>query len=203
MQPPRETRKSLSAFLNALNATGRANRQGHLDSQIPLLTGCRPKEAVTARWSEINTTGDVWIYSPTAHKTAHRGKNRVTVLGPQCQQVLNSVRELSRSDFVFDPQIGLEGFVRKAYGDEATVRAVGDCYSMHSLHSAIRKACDKAGVARWSPGQLRKTRATLARQQADLETAQQLLGHSSKQTTERHYAEVDLSRAKANALQFG
>ena len=52
-------------------------------------------------------------------------------------------------------------------------------------------------------GQLRKTRATNARQQGDLETAQQVLGHSSKQTTERHYAEVDLSRAEANALQFG
>ena len=35
------------------------------------------------------------------------------------------------------------------------------------------------------------------------ETAQQILGHSSKQTTERHYADVDLSRAEANALQFG
>ena len=69
--------------------------------------------------------------------------------------------------------------------------------------SNLLNACDKAGVARWSPGQLRKTRATLARQQADLETAQQVLGHSSKQTTERHYAEVDLTRAITNALQFG
>jgi|GEM_PF-4918148 len=64
-------------------------------------------------------------------------------------------------------------------------------------------ACDKAEIPRWSPGQLRKTRATQARQQGDLETAQQVLGHSSKQTTERHYAEVDLSRAEANAPQFG
>ncbi len=48
-----------------------------------------------------------------------------------------------------------------------------------------------------------KSDASHARQQSDLETAQQVLGHSSKQTTERHYAEVDLSRAEANALQFG
>ncbi len=58
-------------------------------------------------------------------------------------------------------------------------------------------------IPRWSPGQLRKTRVTNARQQGDLETAQQVLGHSSKQTTERHYAEVGLSRAEANAHQFG
>ena len=70
-------------------------------------------------------------------------------------------------------------------------------------HTAVRNACDKAGALRWSPGQLRKTRATQARQQGDLETPQQVLGHSSKQTTERHYAAVDLSRAEANALMFG
>ena len=61
----------------------------------------------------------------------------------------------------------------------------------------------RASIPRWSPGQLRKTRATQARRDGDLETAQQILGHSSKQTTERHYADVDLSRAEANALQFG
>lgn len=43
----------------------------------------------------------------------------------------------------------------------------------------------------------------VTRRQGDLETAQQVLGHSSKQTTERHYAHVDLSRAEANALQYG
>lgn len=171
--------------------------------QFLLLTGCRPSEAVAVRWSDIDTSGDVWIYRPEHHKTAHRGKARVIVIGPQCQQALNALRELSRSDYVFDPQIGFEEFVRKTWGDKAKARKVGDCYSKHSLNTAVRVACDRANIPRWSPGQLRKTRATLARKQGDLETAQQILGHSSKQTTERHYAEVDISRAAANALQFG
>jgi len=47
------------------------------------------------------------------------------------------------------------------------------------------------------------TQARQARQQGELETAQQVLGHSSKQTTGRHYADVDLSQAEANALLFG
>ena len=168
-----------------------------------LLTGCRPSEAVSVRWSQIDTSGDVWLYQPGHHKTAHKGKKRVIVIGPQGQQVLNGLREMSRSDYVFDPQVGFEEFVRKAYGDKAKARKVGDCYTKHGLNSAVRNACDKAGIDRWSPGQLRKTRATQSRQQGDLETAQQVLGHSSKQTTERHYAEVDLTRATANALQFG
>ena len=95
---------------------------------------------------------------------------------------------MSRSDFVFDPQVGFDEYSRKAFGDKAKNRKVGACYTKHGLNSSVRVACDKAGVARWSPGQLRKTRATQARQQGDLETAQQILGHSSKQTTERHYA---------------
>ena len=171
--------------------------------EFMLLSGCRPSEAIALKWSEIDNSGDVWFYRPGHHKTAHRGKNRLIAIGPKCQQVLNGLREMSRSDFVFDPQVGMEEYLRKSFGDKAKARKVGDCYSKHGLNSAVRVACDRAGVNRWSPGQLRKTRATQARQQGDLETAQQILGHSSKQTTERHYADVDLSRAAANALQFG
>ncbi len=171
--------------------------------QFMLFTGARPSEAVALKWSEINTSKPVWMYCPKQHKTTHKGKNRIIVIGPHGQQVLNGIREMSRSDFVFDPQVGFEEFVRKAYGDKAKARKVGDCYSKHGLNTAVRNACDKAGIPRWSPGQLRKTRATQARRDGDLETAQQILGHSSKQTTERHYAAVDLSRAEANALQFG
>ncbi|MFO0428715.1 MAG: tyrosine-type recombinase/integrase [Planctomyces sp.] len=171
--------------------------------QFMLLTGCRPSECCRLKWAEIDTSKPVWTYCPKHHKTAHKGKRRVILIGPQAQQILNSLRELSRSDYLFDPQVGLEEFLRKAYGDTAKVRRTGDHYSKHSIQAAIRKACDKAKIPRWSPGQLRKTRATQARQQADLETAQQVLGHSSKQTTERHYAVVDISRAEANALLFG
>ena len=153
--------------------------------------------------TKIDTTKLVWANTPKHHKTSHKGKNRVIVIGPQGQQVLNAIREMSRSDFVFDPQVGFEEYVRKAFGDKAKARKVGACYTKHGLNTAVRNACDKAGIPRWSPGQLRKTRATQARRDGDLETARQILGHSSKQTTERHCADVDLSRAEANALQFG
>ena len=156
--------------------------------EFMLLSGCRPSEAIALKWTEIDNSGDVWFYRPGHHKTAHRGKNRHIAIGPKCQQVLNGLREMSRSDFVFDPQVGFDEYSRKAFGDKAKNRKVGACYTKHGLNSSVRVACDKAGVARWSPGQLRKTRATQARQQGDLETAQQILGHSSKQTTERHYA---------------
>jgi integrase len=76
--------------------------------QFCLLTGCRPSEACVVRWLEIDTTGKVWAYVPGAHKTEHHGKKRVIAIGPKGQKLLNSFRELSRSDYVFDPQTALE-----------------------------------------------------------------------------------------------
>ena len=55
----------------------------------------------------------------------------------------------------------------------------------------------------WKPNQLRKSAATTARKQMDLETAQILLGHSSKKTTERYYAEMDHDRAIEFAQKYG
>jgi integrase len=171
--------------------------------QFALLTGCRPSEACVVRWSQIDTSGRVWIYQPGEHKTEHYNKSRIIAIGPKAQQLLNSFRELSRSDYVFDPQVGLDEFVRTAYGEHATARRVGERYTKDSLYTAIRNACDKAGVPRWSPGQLRKTRATEARRESGLEVAQGILGHSSKATTERHYAGLDMSIVEENTLKFG
>ncbi len=203
-----------------------------------LHTGCRPGEAVQTRWSEINTDGDVWEYRPERHKTKHKGKGRVIQVGPKAQQVLNNLRELSRSDFVFDPQMAVDEFSRRAYGEHARPRKVGEHYSVASLLSAVRTGCERAfdcppelrlrslikrlpgESARqhkkrrqqaaewrkdncWCPGQLRHTTATLVRQHSDLEAAQQVLGHSSKTTTERYYAELDQSRARVVAAELG
>lgn len=206
--------------------------------QFMLFTGARPGEAIMAKWSEIDSKGEVWICRPGQHKSKHKGKGRQIVIGPQCQQVLNGIRELTRSDFVFDPQIAMDEFSRRAYGDHAKARRVGSHYSTFSLGTAIRTACEKAfgcpeeltvkatlkpmpnesakGFAQrrkraaawrklncWHPNQLRHTKATQVREQSDLETAQIILGHSSKTTTERYYAELDISRALEQAQQFG
>jgi len=203
-----------------------------------LRTGCRPGEAVRARWSEIDTSGDVWEYRPERHKTKHKGKGRAIQVGPKAQQVLNSLRELSRSDFVFDPQMAVDESARRAFGEHARARKVGDHYSVASLLSAVRVGCERAFDCPqdlrlwslmkclpgetpqqlkkrrkqaaawrkkhcWSPGQLRHTTATMVRKHSDLEAAQQVLGHSSKTTTERYYAELDQSRARVVAAELG
>ena len=54
---------------------------------------------------------------------------------------------------------------------------------MYSYFTAIRRACDKAGVPRWSPNQLRHTRATEVASKLGIEAARILLGHTDAQTT--------------------
>lgn len=54
----------------------------------------------------------------------------------------------------------------------------------------------------WSPHQLRHTRATEIRHQADLDTARAVLGHQSAAVTEI-YAEQDLSKAAKLMKRIG
>lgn len=203
-----------------------------------LHTGCRPGEAVHAEWKEIDQSSETWIYEPSSHKTAHFGKSRQIAIGPQAQSVLNLIREFSRSDYVFDPQVGLQEVALRRYGDETKCRTVGEHYSRESVGTAIRTACEKAfdcpadittgatvkarkgettaafqkrrqraiewrAANVWSPNQLRKRKAEELRKHVDLETAQSVLGHSSKSTTERYYARLDISRAVEAAVAFG
>jgi integrase len=52
------------------------------------LTGARPGEICNLRIGEIDRTGDVWVYRPGRHKTAHHGKTRSIPIGPKAQAVL-------------------------------------------------------------------------------------------------------------------
>lgn len=67
------------------------------------------------------------------------------------------------------------------------VRARGKI-SLTQLHKAIRRACEAAGVERFSPGWFRHTIATMATEAGyDLQVSR-FLGHRSATTTRRHYA---------------
>lgn len=57
-------------------------------AELQLLTGMRPGEAAALRVEEIDRTGDVWLFRPAEHKTAHRGQERVIAIGPKARAVL-------------------------------------------------------------------------------------------------------------------
>jgi hypothetical protein len=56
-------------------------------AELMLHTGMRPGEACRIRLAEIDRSGEVWLYRPSRHKTAHHGHARVIAIGPKAQFV--------------------------------------------------------------------------------------------------------------------
>ena len=77
-----------------------------------------------------------------------------------------------------------------------------EAYDSSSYRRAIQRACEKSGVPRWHPHQLRHNAATALREQFGIEAARVILGHRSAAVTEI-YAEVNRDRAIEVMGQFG
>jgi integrase len=140
-------------------------------------SGARPGELCAMRPCDLDTAVQPWAYVPATHKTAHRGHTRIVYLGPRAQAVLTG-------HLPADP------------------RAPVFCYSPASIGRALRRACDRAGIPRWAPNQLRHAAATRLRAEVGIETARVVLGHRSAGVTEI-YAERDLSLAQRASLDLG
>ena len=66
----------------------------------------------------------------------------------------------------------------------------------------MERACERAGVPKWTPGQLRHNAGTKIRQKHGLESARLILGHQNQTTTEI-YAEQDMAKAVEIAVKMG
>jgi len=151
--------------------------------KIQLLLACRPGELVTMRPREIDKSQAVWIYRPRLHKTMHKGKDRIIPIGPRARLLLAPWLPDDPDQFVF----------RNNRGHAIAVGA---------YNHMIDRACKLAGVEPWSPNRLRHSGATRIRQQASLDAAQVILGHSSVHMTET-YAERNLDAALKIAQECG
>lgn len=177
------------------------------------LTGCRPQDVCALRWSDIDRTGDVWVFRPSKHKTAHRGHTREVYIGPQAQAVILPL-VVGREDqpAVFSPRVawgerreakktgGRKGYVPK--GPPLAVRPVYDTMSyLRAVERGIARA--NAGVEEadripeWRPNALRHQAAVEIRQKHGLDVAQKLLGHRHASTTEIYAKVVDDDAVRA------
>jgi integrase len=159
------------------------DQQNRAMIKIQLLLACRPGELVAMRPREIDRSQSIWIYRPATHKSQHRGKDRLIPIGPRAQLLLRPWLPEDPDQLVFRSDDG------KAFG-------VG------LLDKRIRRACGKAGIEPWSLNQLRHAGATRIRQQASLDAAQVILGHSSVNTTQL-YAEKNIDAALRIAAEVG
>lgn len=175
------TADAVAAVLGGVRGTVRAM------VEVQYLTGMRPGEVCGMRPAAIDATGQIWHYTVPAevNKMAHKGKARVVALGPRAQAILRPFLDRAPS-----PTAPL---FRTRRGAE---------FKAGSYYKVIAKACDRLGIERLRPNQLRHAAATLIRARFGLESSQAVLGHSAIQTTQR-YAEVDMTRADVVAAEMG
>jgi integrase len=181
--------------------------------QLQHFCGARPQEVVAIRPCEVTTGGDVWLYQPRSHKTAHLGRGKVIVLGPKAQEMLRPWLDSDPESYCFVPaetsawnyrrlRRREDSYVLPRGKAEEPKRAPGRKYTRHSYRVAVQRACRRAGIPAWSPRQPRHTRATLIRQAYELEAAKAVLGHADTKITEI-YAERDLELAVKIMREIG
>lgn len=180
--------------------------------ELQWLTGMRPQEVVQMRMAEIDRGGRVWLYRPRDHKVEHHGMQRVVPLGPKAQACLAPFVSLDPLLPLFSPReaerdrraairaarktkLWPSHARRQEKRPKATkARVVRECYDTASYRRAIARACKAAGIASWSPNQLRHAAATRIRKEMGIEAAQAVLGHRQLDTTQV-YAQVNQGRA--------
>lgn len=172
--------------------------------RVQLLTGARPGEVCALRRGDIDTAGDVWTATLTEHKTAHLegAPPRVLAFGPQAQAILKPFMLRPEGAHLFTPgeAVAQRAAAKSTHrregqkpGKRKSARTLGEAYTVHAYRRAIARLCKRAGVAPWTPNQLRKAAATRVRERHGLDAAQVLLGHSHARVTEV-YAKANLER---------
>ena len=193
--------------------------------QIQALTGMRPGEVVIMRTVDLDTTGTLWVYTPSTHKTEHYGKRREVYIGPQGQELLRPFLRANLGDFLFAPAEAeadrnaerrrnrtapTTPSQAKRRPKRSRKRPPGRHYTVDSYRRAIRRACvaafgmDCRGKPSlvWHPNQLRHSFATRIRRQFGLEVARVMLGHETVACAEL-YAERDAAIAASIASKVG
>jgi integrase len=183
-------------------------------------SGARPSEVCSMTLDQIDRSGAGWMYRPRKHKTAYKGKTRMIPLGPRCQELLAPFLNRQPAAPIFSPAEAERarrqlqhaarvtptsvGNVPGSNRIEEPLRAPGAAYTAESYAKAIARACKRAGIPRWAPNRLRKARATeIDRSRHGLQGAAVVLGHSSAETTRKHYVALNEALALQIAEETG
>lgn len=128
--------------------------------EVQRRTGCRPGEVCMIRACDLDTTGTVWTYTPSSHKTEYHERIRTVFIGPRTQAALRPFLRRDLAAFLFSP---IESEAERQAAMHAARKTPMSCgntpgshrkrqpkrrprerYDTHSYGRAIRRACDRA-----------------------------------------------------------
>lgn len=183
--------------------------------QVQRYSAARAGEVCIMRPIDIDTTGKVWLYRPSAHKNAHRGHDRIIYLGSKAQKAVKPLLAGRAVDaYMFSPRESMaerraaNATKGKPRRDDqkptptATERKIRDKFTADSYRRAITRACEAANIPSWSTHQLRHLAATNARKEFGAEAALLVLGDKSTRLVDV-YAEKDHARAQEVIAKIG
>lgn len=194
-------------------------------AQLQIHTAARAGELVKLRVGDIDRTDpDVWTYTPPSHKTAWKGKARTVYFGERARAVLAPLllKAGGPDAFVFSPARAerernaerseqrrtprYPSHMRRNDEKRAGAkrrRAPRDHYTTGTYRRALERACDAAGVPRFTPHRLRHLAATRVRAELGVDAARALCGHTLAAVTEIYSREVDRQLAMSAVKRFG
>ena len=181
--------------------------------QVQRLAGMRPDEVTIIRSCDIDRSGVVWVYRPNSHKLEWLDQEKEILLGPQAQELLMSWLDgREPTQYLFSPREAAEANARELEKRRkrpnskkvpiSKAKRPREHYDDRGYRQAVIRACRRAGVREWSPGQLRHSAGTEIRRKYGAEAAQLVLGHRNLSTTEI-YAEKNRGRYEQIMKEIG
>ena len=194
--------------------------------QLMWLTAMRPGEVCRMRpFDIIRSSPDCWLYIPGRdagpvgdHKTAYHRRVRAIPLAGAAQKILGRrIEDPQSMAHLFSPAGAMEELRAKRFavretpvgqGNEAGTNRQphpminpGTMYHTEAFSNAVKRGCNRAGVVRFTPYDLRRSAATRVRAALDKDAAKLLLGHVSTDTTEIYLLE-EVQEAMKVALKL-
>ncbi len=174
-------------------------------------SGARPSEILQLTRSRIKFGDPLWEFRPPRHKGLWQRKERIIWLGPECQALLRPLLKLEPEAAILSPRDSLLEARQRRREARSTpptkqtrdrdeqrpdVPDVGEFYDVNTYRKAIHRACDEAGIPRWSPHRLRHAAGTRIYLASGIEGARVGLGHSDDRVTRRYAVSAESDLAK-------
>jgi integrase len=188
--------------------------------RLQALPGCRPGEAVAMKWGRIDRNGPVidgtptWVYTVEESKVAHHGLSVRYALPPAAQAILVDFPALPTA-YIFSPGDSMterRQRLRSARATPATRQMherdrkarhdYAERWDVSAYRNAVEAACERAGVERFTPHEVRHAFATWAANVLGVMAASVALNHRNLSTTQRYlHADPAAAFVAAAAVQ--